>query len=69
MHIAGTVVTFGFIFLSLCALDVSLFGSLTMWTSLLLALALSFSSTVFAVKALEEATKWGLCMDAWLWGF
>jgi glutathione-regulated potassium-efflux system ancillary protein KefC len=59
MHIAGTVVTFGLIFLSLSALDVSLFGSLTMWTSLLLALALSFSSTVFAVKALEESGEMG----------
>ena len=34
LHIAGTVVTFGLIFLSLCALGVSLFGSLTIWTSL-----------------------------------
>jgi glutathione-regulated potassium-efflux system ancillary protein KefC len=59
MHIAGTVVTFGLIFLSLCALDVSLFGSLTIWTSLLMALALSFSSTVFAVKALEESGEMG----------
>ena len=59
LHIAGTVVTFGLIFLSLCALGVSLFGSLTIWTSLLLALALSFSSTVFAVKALEESGEMG----------
>jgi Kef-type K+ transport system membrane component KefB len=57
MHIAGTVVTFGLIFLSLCALDVSLLR--TMRTSLLLALALSFSSTVFAVKALEESGEMG----------
>ena len=59
LHIAGTVVTFGLIFLSLGALGVSLFGSLTIWTSLLLALALSFSSTVFAVKALEESGEMG----------
>ena len=39
LHIAGTVVTFGLIFLSLCAIGVSLFGSLSVWTSLLLALS------------------------------
>ena len=47
LHILGTVVIFGSIFLGLSALGVSLFGSLASWSSLLLALALSFSSTVF----------------------
>jgi glutathione-regulated potassium-efflux system ancillary protein KefC len=59
LHIAGTVVSFGLIFVGLCALGVSLFGSLTIWTSLLLALVLSFSSTVFAVKALQESGEAG----------
>jgi glutathione-regulated potassium-efflux system ancillary protein KefC len=59
LHIAGTVVTFGLIFLSFCAIGVSLFGSLSVWTSLLLALVLSFSSTVFAVKALQESGEMG----------
>ena len=59
LHIVGTVVVFGSIFLSLSALGVSLFGSLTIWSSLLLALALSFSSTVFAVKALQESGEMG----------
>ena len=59
LHILGTVVIFGSVFLSLSALGVSLFGSLASWSSLLLALALSFSSTVFAVKSLQESGEIG----------
>jgi predicted Kef-type K+ transport protein len=59
LHILGIVVIFGSIFLSLSALGVSLFGSLTIWSSLLLAFALSFSSTVFAVKSLQETGEMG----------
>ena len=59
LHIAGTVVTFGLIFLSLRSIGVSLFGSLSIWTALLLALVLSFSSTVFAVKSLQENGEMG----------
>jgi glutathione-regulated potassium-efflux system ancillary protein KefC len=57
LHILGTVVIFGSIFLSLSTLGVSLFWSLTIWSSLLLALALSFS--IFAVKALQESGEMG----------
>ena len=59
LHIGGTVVTFGLIFLSLDALGVLPFGSITVWTALLLGFALSFSSTVFAVKTLEENGEMG----------
>lgn len=59
LHIAGTSAAFGLIFLGLRAFGAPLFGSLTIWTALLLALALSFSSTVFAVKALQESGEMG----------
>ena len=59
LHIAATVGTFGLIFLSLGALEVPIFGSITPWTALLLGFALSFSSTVFAVKTLEENGEMG----------
>jgi glutathione-regulated potassium-efflux system ancillary protein KefC len=59
LHILGTIMVFGSIFIGLSALGVSLFSSLTIWSSLLLALALSFSSTVFAVKALQESGEMG----------
>jgi glutathione-regulated potassium-efflux system ancillary protein KefC len=59
LHVLGTVSIFGVIFLSLSSIGLFLFGSLTVSTSLLLALALSFSSTVFAVKALQESGELG----------
>jgi glutathione-regulated potassium-efflux system ancillary protein KefC len=59
LHIIGNVAIFGSIFLCLSTIGVSLFGLLTIWDSLLLALALSFSSTVFAVKALQESGEMG----------
>jgi glutathione-regulated potassium-efflux system ancillary protein KefC len=59
LHMAGSVLAFGLIFLGLSAIGPSLFGSLTIETSLLLGLALSFSSTVFAVKALQESGEMG----------
>jgi glutathione-regulated potassium-efflux system ancillary protein KefC len=59
LHICGTVFVFGVIFLSFSAIGVFLFASLTIGASLLLALALSFSSTVFAVKALQESGETG----------
>jgi glutathione-regulated potassium-efflux system ancillary protein KefC len=59
LHMAGSVLAFGLIFLGFSAIGGSLFGSLTLGTSLLLALALSFSSTVFAVKTLQESGEMG----------
>jgi glutathione-regulated potassium-efflux system ancillary protein KefC len=59
LHMAGSLLAFGLIFLGLSAIGASLFGSLTIETSLLLSLALSFSSTVFAVKALQESGEMG----------
>ncbi len=47
------------IFAGLGALGVPIFGSITPWTALLLGFALSFSSTVFAVKTLEENGEMG----------
>ena len=47
------------VFLSFSVIGVFLFASLTIGTSLLLALALSFSSTVFTVKALRESGETG----------
>ncbi len=54
LHAAITVVVFGFLCYALSVVGLSLFADLDFETALLIAFALSFSSTVFAVKALEE---------------
>lgn len=53
LHMLITVLIFGAIIFGLSALGLSLFKSLSLGTSLIIAFALSFSSTVFAVKILE----------------
>jgi len=50
------VVVFGAGFFALSLTGLSLFAGLSLSTSFLIAFALSFSSTVFAVKILEETT-------------
>ena len=54
LHILLTVLLFGAGIFGLSAIGFSLFAALDLRTSLLIAFTLSFSSTVFAVKVLEE---------------
>ena len=54
VHMVITVVVFGTAIFVISVLGLSIFGTLNFKLSLMLAFALSFSSTVFAVKALEE---------------
>ncbi len=54
LHMLITVFLFGIGIFALSYLGLSLFDGLTLGSSLLIAFALSFSSTVFAVKILEE---------------
>ena len=54
IHMIITVIIFGLFTHILCYLGIPLFDQLTGQTTLLIAFALSFSSTVFAVKTLED---------------
>lgn len=54
LHLVITVVVFGGAFYGLSLAGVSLFAGLDLATAAMIAFALSFSSTVFAVKVLEE---------------
>jgi predicted Kef-type K+ transport protein len=54
LHMVATVVVFGLVIFALAAAGVHLFAGLDLASSALVAFALSFSSTVFAVKALED---------------
>jgi predicted Kef-type K+ transport protein len=54
IHMLITVALFGAVIFGLSLTGASLFGSLDSKLSVLIAFALSFSSTVFAVKVLEE---------------
>jgi predicted Kef-type K+ transport protein len=54
LHLIGTVLLFGWLIRMLGVLGIPLLDRLTWPTSLLIAFSLSFSSTVFAVKVLEE---------------
>ncbi|MDJ0866205.1 MAG: cation:proton antiporter [Myxococcota bacterium] len=54
LHAAITVAVLGLLSTALAALGLSLFADLDLATAFLIAFALSFSSTVFAVKVLEE---------------
>ncbi len=53
-HMLVTVIVLGAVLLGLSAAGVAMFADLDLGRCLLVAFALSFSSTVFAVKALEE---------------
>ncbi len=59
LHAVGTVAVFGVGIFALSYTALPFFTSLTFTTSLLVAFALSFSSTVFAVKILEEKGEVG----------
>jgi glutathione-regulated potassium-efflux system ancillary protein KefC len=54
IHLAITVVVLGLAALALSRLGVATFAGLDLGTAFLIAFALSFSSTVFAVKVLED---------------
>ncbi len=54
LHTSSVVVIFGFAIYALALLGVPLFSELNFVHALLIAFALSFSSTVFVVKVLEE---------------
>ena len=54
IHMIVTVAIFGFVIWVLGFSNITLFDQLTGRTAVLIAFALSFSSTVFAVKVLEE---------------
>lgn len=55
LHISLTIITFGAIIYALALMNLPLFSGLDFKLSLMVAFALSFSSTVFVVKHLEEA--------------
>jgi len=59
LHMGVTVVLFGLILVALGSTGIVLFADLNLTTALIVAFALSFSSTVFAVKALETAGESG----------
>lgn len=54
IHMAVTVLVFGLFIFTLATAGIHLFADLDLATSPLVAFVLSFSSTVFAVKTLEE---------------
>ncbi len=55
LHISLTILIFGFAIYALALMSAPLFSSLDLKLALMLAFALSFSSTVFVVKHLEQA--------------
>ncbi len=55
IHMAIVIGLFGLAIYALAAMGLSLFAGMSLNAALLLAFALSFSSTVFAVKVLEES--------------
>ena len=59
LHMGVTVAVFGAILFGLGAAGIALFSGLNVTTALIVAFALSFSSTVFAVKALDTAGESG----------
>jgi predicted Kef-type K+ transport protein len=59
LHIAIIITLFGAAIFALVLMKVSLFASLDLKLALMLAFALSFSSTVFVVKSLEEKGEMG----------
>jgi glutathione-regulated potassium-efflux system ancillary protein KefC len=59
LHMLTTVIVFSAILLGLGAIGLSLFTQLDLQTAAIVAFALSFSSTVFAVKALDATGQSG----------
>jgi predicted Kef-type K+ transport protein len=59
VHLIITVLIYALIFILLRTLDVSAFADIDFWSAILIAFALSFSSTVFAVKVLEGKREMG----------
>lgn len=59
LHMLMTIIVFGTILLGLGAIGLAQFAGLDLSTALIVAFALSFSSTVFAVKTLEAAGESG----------
>jgi glutathione-regulated potassium-efflux system ancillary protein KefC len=59
LHMLVTVIVFSAILLGLGATGIALFTSIDLTSALIIAFALSFSSTVFAVKTLESAGEAG----------
>ncbi|MBT8439825.1 MAG: cation:proton antiporter, partial [Gammaproteobacteria bacterium] len=59
LHMVITIVVFASILLGLGTLGLPLFTEMDLQTAVIVAFALSFSSTVFAVKALESAGESG----------
>jgi len=57
LHMLITVAIFGVGLMGLASAGLSFFADLNIYTSLLVAFALSFSSTVFAIKILEESGR------------
>ena len=64
IHMAVAIAVFALLFLVLGAFDVPFVADLDLVTAVLLAFALSFSSTVFAVKVLEEKGEMGALYGA-----
>ncbi len=58
-HMMITVLVYAGIFLLLSSSGLAAFSDIDLWTALLIAFALSFSSTVFAVKVLEGKNEMG----------
>lgn len=58
-HMIITIMVYAGLFFALSYTGLSAFSDMTLWTALLIAFALSFSSTVFAVKVLEGKNEMG----------
>lgn len=59
LHMLVTIVVYGGLFFALSFTGLDTFADIDIWTALLIAFALSFSSTVFAVKVLEGKNEMG----------
>jgi len=58
-HMLITIVVYAGLFLALSFTGLSTFADIDIWSALLIGFALSFSSTVFAVKVLEGKNEMG----------
>ena len=58
-HMSITIIVYAGLFLALSLTGLSSFAGFDLWTALLVAFSLSFSSTVFAVKVLEGKNEMG----------
>ena len=58
-HMLITIIVYGGLFFALSFTGLSSFAGVDLWTALLIAFSLSFSSTVFAVKVLEGKNEMG----------